>query len=186
MFCDQCGKQSNPDSKFCSNCGRSFIPAAAPAASQPPPTARPMQYSAPAMAPASMKMDNHLRILGIIWILRGVLHAFGGIWLGFMGSTFLPHVINSYPRVFFGMPFGRLIGSSIAFGGFIAVAFGIIDVLTGWALLQHEQWGRTLALVVGVITLLSFPFGTALGIYTLIILLPSQSEEEYRRTARAV
>ncbi|MGH9704790.1 MAG: hypothetical protein ACRD4K_15555 [Candidatus Acidiferrales bacterium] len=131
-------------------------------------------------------MDNHLRILGILWILRGVIHAFGGVWLAFMGSAFLPNIINSFPRVFVGMPFGRLVGSSLAFGGFIAVVFGLLDVLTGWALLQHEQWGRTLALVMGVIILLRFPFGTALGIYTLIILLPQQSEEEYRRLARAV
>jgi hypothetical protein len=29
------------------------------------------------------------------------------------------------------------------------------------------------------------PFGTALGIYTLSVLLPAGSEEEYRRISRA-
>ncbi len=186
MFCDQCGKELNPDAKFCSACGKSLSQSGGPATSQAAPTARPTQYAAPATAPAPMNMNNHLRILGILWILRGVLHAFGGVWLAFVGSAFLPHMMYSFPRVFVGMPFGRLIGSSIALGGMVAVLFGLADVLTGWALLQHEQWGRTLALVIGVITLLSFPFGTALGIYTLIVLLPPQSEEEYRRLARAV
>ena len=72
------------------------------------------------------------------------------------------------------------------FGGGIAVLFGLVDILVGWALLQREEWGRMLAIVMGVITILSFPVGTALGIYTLIILLPAQSEQEYRRLARAV
>ncbi len=184
MFCDQCGKELSSDAKFCSSCGKGLGPAGVPASPQAAPAARPAQYAA--SAPAPRNMNNHLRILGILWILRGVLHAFGGAWLAFVGSAFLPHVMNTFPHVFMGMPFGRLIGSSIAFGGAVAIIFGLVDVLTGWALLQHEQWGRTLALVMGVITLLSFPFGTALGIYTLIVLLPPQSEEEYRRLVRAV
>ena len=145
-----------------------------------------MPYAAPAPVPAPMNMNNHLRILGILWIFRGVLHAFGGVWMALVGSTFLPHMMHSFPGVFVGFPFGRLIGSSIAFGGGIAVLFGLVDILVGWALLQREEWGRMLAIVMGVITILSFPVGTALGIYTLIILLPAQSEQEYRRLARAV
>jgi hypothetical protein len=43
-----------------------------------------------------------------------------------------------------------------------------------------------LAIVLGCIALVHIPFGTALGIYTLWVLLPAESEEEYRRTARAI
>ncbi len=182
MFCDQCGKEVAADARFCNSCGKNLSPAGVSAPSQ----GAPMPYAAPASAPAPMNMNNHLRILGILWIFRGVLHAFGGVWMALVGSTFLPHVMNSFPHVFMGMPFGRLIGSSIAFGGGIAVLFGLADILVGWALLQREEWGRMLAIVMGVITILSFPVGTALGIYTLIILLPAQSEQEYRRLARAV
>jgi hypothetical protein len=41
------------------------------------------------------------------------------------------------------------------------------------------------AIVFGCIALIHFPFGTALGIYTLWVLLPAESEQEYRRSARA-
>jgi hypothetical protein len=37
----------------------------------------------------------------------------------------------------------------------------------------------------GFIALLSVPIGTALGIYTLWVLLPSQSDNEYQEFARA-
>jgi hypothetical protein len=38
-----------------------------------------------------------------------------------------------------------------------------------------------LVIVLGVISLIEVPFGTALGIYTLWVLLPAQSEAEYRQ-----
>jgi hypothetical protein len=37
-----------------------------------------------------------------------------------------------------------------------------------------------LALVLGFVNLIHIPFGTALGIYTLWVLLPAQSEREFR------
>jgi hypothetical protein len=42
-----------------------------------------------------------------------------------------------------------------------------------------------LAIVTGVFNLIDIPFGTALGIYTLWVLLPTESEREYREAARA-
>jgi hypothetical protein len=40
-------------------------------------------------------------------------------------------------------------------------------------------------LVVGFVALLSVPIGTALGIYTLWVLLPSQSDDEYKALTQA-
>ena len=42
-----------------------------------------------------------------------------------------------------------------------------------------------LAIVLACFSLIKIPFGTALGIYTLWVLLPASSEEEYRQIARA-
>ena len=55
----------------------------------------------------------------------------------------------------------------------------------GWGLLQREPWARVLALIVGFVALLNVPLGTALGVYTLWVLLPAQSEQEYEAQARA-
>jgi hypothetical protein len=57
--------------------------------------------------------------------------------------------------------------------------------LAGWGLLQHESWARILALIIGFISLINVPLGTALGIYTMWVLLPAQSDEEYRALARS-
>ena len=42
-----------------------------------------------------------------------------------------------------------------------------------------------LAILFGAISLIDIPFGTALGIYTLWVLLPAEHEEEYRALSHA-
>jgi hypothetical protein len=66
----------------------------------------------------------------------------------------------------------------------IAIAMAVTGFLVGFGLLERRPWARSLAIVLAVIALLHPLLGTALGIYTLWVLLPAESEEEYRRTAR--
>jgi hypothetical protein len=53
----------------------------------------------------------------------------------------------------------------------------------GWGLLHRESWARILALIAGFLALFHPPFGTALGIYTLWVLLSAESEREYAEQA---
>jgi hypothetical protein len=58
--------------------------------------------------------------------------------------------------------------------------------IAGWGLLQREPWARVLVLVVAFVSLFTnIPFGTALGIYTMWVLLPAESEQEYEAMAEA-
>jgi hypothetical protein len=58
-------------------------------------------------------------------------------------------------------------------------------LLAGWGLMDRQPWARTLTIVLGAVSLIDLPFGTALGIYTLWVLLPAQSEEEFRQISNA-
>ncbi len=51
--------------------------------------------------------------------------------------------------------------------------------LAGWGLLHREPWARVVTLVLGFISLFHIPIGTAVGVYTLWVLLPAQSQQEY-------
>jgi len=51
--------------------------------------------------------------------------------------------------------------------------------ITGWGLLHREPWARVMALVLAFISLFNIPFGTAVGVYTMWVLLPGQSQQEY-------
>ncbi len=54
-----------------------------------------------------------------------------------------------------------------------------LPLLVGWSLLTRRTWGRVLAIVAAVLVLFKFPFGTALGVYTLWVLAPAVSGLEY-------
>ena len=44
---------------------------------------------------------------------------------------------------------------------------------------RRQPWARVLGIVVGFLALIRIPFGTALGIYTIWVLLPESSAREY-------
>jgi hypothetical protein len=79
-----------------------------------------------------------------------------------------------------GLGMMAIFGPGIVFGiGFLIVADAVIGLAAGWGLLQRKSWARMLAIVLGHLNLLAVPFGTALGIYTLWVLLPAESKREY-------
>jgi hypothetical protein len=63
------------------------------------------------------------------------------------------------------------------------LAKAALGFIAGWGLMQREPWARVLALVLGLISLFNIPFGTIVGIYTLWVLLPAQSQQEYESIA---
>lgn len=65
------------------------------------------------------------------------------------------------------------------------LAEAAVGFLAGWGLLQREKWARVIALVLGFVSLFNVPFGTALGVYTMWVLLPSESEREYELLSEA-
>jgi hypothetical protein len=69
--------------------------------------------------------------------------------------------------------------------GVVLMACSIAGLATGWGLLERKPWARTLTIILGILALPNLPFGTALGIYTLWVLLPAESEAEYDNEARA-
>ena len=57
----------------------------------------------------------------------------------------------------------------------------LLHLALAWGLFERQSWARILGLVLGILALLRFPFGTALGIYTLWVLAPESSAREYDR-----
>lgn len=61
--------------------------------------------------------------------------------------------------------------------GVFIVASGLSCLISGLCILRRRA--RTFSIVVGGITCFVFPFGTALGVFTLIVLLRDSVAEEY-------
>ena len=113
--------------------------------------------------------DIHLKLVGAFHIVLGALNlvAAGVLFVvfGVLGGIAGAHGETG------AMTFMGVLAFCIA--GFIAI-LGIPDIIGGWALLAQKSWARVLMIVLGVLDLLHFPFGTALGIYTLWALLRTQ------------
>jgi hypothetical protein len=57
-----------------------------------------------------------------------------------------------------------------AIGTFLCL-LALPGILAGIGLLMRKNWGRILAIVVGILNLINFPIGTVIGAYTLWVLL---------------
>ena len=104
--------------------------------------------------PRPGRVQEHVRLLGLFWLALSALDAGGGVFLYVFANTIMPH--------------------------FAAPDTAALGLLAGWGLLRREKWARILALVLAFVSLFTnIPLGTALGVYTLWVLLPSESEREY-------
>ncbi len=111
-------------------------------------------------------MESHKRILGILYIVSGVLQAIGMLLISIFISAFLPFVLSQADAdthwiVEWIVPLINTISI------IIIVFFSIPSIVGGVSLLNGKSWALTLLLVLGCFKLFSFPFGTALGIYTI-------------------
>ena len=156
MFCDRCGTALQEFQRFCPGCGKGV-------GAVPP-------------MPVESRLAGHVRLLGIFWLAISAFRLLPGLSLLSIFRYGIP-----FPGP--GIP-GFVHGVMQGLGGLLLVG-AAIGLVAGWGLLERQPWARMLAIVLGFFSLLDMPFGTALGIYTLWVLLSAGSEEEYRRIARA-
>jgi hypothetical protein len=113
-------------------------------------------------------MDRHVHLIGILWIvygLMGLLFAFFAFLILF-GVSFIPNMGNVAPGIL------RLI-AWIASLFFLVLA--LPQIIAGMGLMKRKEWGRILTLIVSFFHLISFPLGTALSIYSFVILLKPET-----------
>lgn len=176
MFCDQCGTEAAAGARFCSNCGRPFPGTVYQAASA---VQRTPVYVVP-----SNRVSEHIRILGILWIIYGAFYALSVGWIWFVGRMVLPSILSAVsPHFVLGDPLTRIVQGGLAFVSVLFILEALLAFFAAWGLMERQSWGRIVAIIAGIFSLWRIPFGTALGIYTLWVLLPSASEAEYRNLA---
>jgi hypothetical protein len=165
MFCDQCGGQLQAGDARCGRCGKTVLGL---------------------IELRRSRVREHVRLVGILWMAYSALHVMVGVAVLIVAQVVVGRVIGAIH-----IPNGPppevtvWLRPLLCFFGWLILAKGAAGFFAGWGLLQRERWARVVALVVGFIALLNVPVGTALGIYTLWVLLPSQSDDEYNALAHA-
>jgi hypothetical protein len=108
-------------------------------------------------------MEKHVTLVGVFHIGFSILRILAAmaVFVILVGSGRLsgdPHA----------MAVTYVIGSVIAY---FLVIVSIPGIIGGVGLLKRQNWARIVLLIVAVLDLLHVPFGTALGIYTIWVLV---------------
>ena len=112
-------------------------------------------------------MEKHVTVLGVLYIAFSAL----GIIAAMIAFTAIVGggMISGDSKA---MAITAIVGPTIAFFLLIVSLPGFIG---GIFLLKRRPWARILLLVLGFLNLIQIPFGTALGIYTIWVLLKNET-----------
>lgn len=125
-----------------------------------------------------MTAKEHNKLLSIFFFVQGGLQLFIGILMaliyGGVGGMMLSTARRQEEQVMGGI----FVVVAICVGLFILL-FSAFNLFTGFKLLKEQRIARTLAIVASCLALLSFPLGTALGIYGLWFLFGDLGKNFY-------
>jgi hypothetical protein len=115
------------------------------------------------------KMEQHIKILGILFIISGTLSIIFG--MAIVAIFFGSGLICGDERL---LAILTIIGT---FAASFSIVTGVPEIIGGWGLLNRKSWSRILIIIMSIINLVGFPIGTALGIYGLWVLFKPESEK---------
>ena len=167
MFCDSCGTTLQAGQSYCQRCGK------------------PVVGGVPV---GSSRVSRHGQMLGILWIAYSALLVLVGIFMLVFFQHIFPLILRAEPpqggpppEVVFG-----IVRPMMHFFAILILAKAVAGIAAGIGILQRAPWARMLTIVLGCLSLISMPFGTALGIYSLWVLLSPNADADFHGHSRAV
>jgi len=136
-------------------------------------------------SPTMQTSDSRQKSLGLLWAVYGILCVVKVAWIAInaevltlMWGALLNRVPNPYPWM-------SLFHFALLLAVAVLVLAAVFSLLAATALITRSRSARNLALVAGFMGLISGPLGLALGVYTIVLLLPRAADEQYGRLAVA-
>lgn len=170
MYCTHCSNELDANASFCSSCGT------------PTPN--------PSRSPVKERdWSLHVSILGWLVIAHAALTGLIGLVVMFAGQVARRFILEN-PNVFDGNPRDvpppevlNLIGPITFVIGLIFLLIALPSVAAGVGVLRYRSWGRALTLILSILRLIEFPFGTATAIYSFWVLLSRGGKDFYTERA---
>jgi len=122
-------------------------------------------------------MQQHVPILGWLYVVGNAIFLLIGGFVFLLLVGIAP--LTGEPEPMWILP---LVGTTV---GLLMAALGLPGLLAGYGLLKRKSWARVLAIVVGILGLVNFPVGTAIGLYTLWVLTQPAATEYFGAPAPA-
>jgi hypothetical protein len=128
-------------------------------------------------------VERHVTVLGILTQLWGALAMLVGVALLLLSGGALA-ILAGPDGEAVGLAAGLTAGTFAALGVF-SLLWGGAHVRAAMLLRRRHSAGRILTLALAVVNLLVLPFGTALGIYALWVLLTHEGRRLFEPAAAA-
>ena len=168
-----------------------FSPPSPPPSSYAPVEPMPADTLTYATAAPTFADEEHLRLLAIFhWIVGPIqlllgcfpiIHLIMGIAI--LNGAFPPaNQGNGHSGPPFPPEFGWIFIIMALVFILIGWTFGVLTLISGFSIKARRR--RLFSIIVAGLNCIHFPFGTALGVFTLIVLLRRSVETLYRSTAR--
>ena len=136
-YCFRCGKEIEANATFCWNCGVQLKPVIA---------------SAPSLrVPRISVRPSGVTILAVLYWLSAIVAILGGL-------AYVAGMAYLLPLAFLALFW--IVGG-------VLIVIGILDIVIGWGVWSLRKWARTVAIVLAIVGLISFPIGTIISIITL-------------------
>jgi hypothetical protein len=129
-----------------------------------------------------MTAKDHNKLLSIFFFIQGGLTLLGGLFIvvvyGILGGAMLT-TSRRNDEQFMG---GMFLVMAVVIGA-IMLLFAGFYLFGGYKMLKEQKSGRVIGIIGSILSLLSFPLGTALGIYGLWFLLGDLGRGLYEQLA---
>ena len=123
-----------------------------------------------------MSIESHVRTIGILHIVHSAFLVLIGLFLLALMAGI--GAVTEDETAFF------VLGGIGTLLSVILLILALPGLIGAVGLLQRQPWGRILTLVVSFLKLIDFPLGTALGVYSIVILLREDGVEYFERRDR--
>jgi hypothetical protein len=120
-------------------------------------------------------METHVKVLGVLYIVLSALGIAAAVFmmLAFGLATGIVGAAADAHDAAIALPVIGIAGTALVIFLFMLSIPGLV---TGIGLLKYRPWARILGIVLSAINLIHIPFGTAVGVYGLWVLLNKQTE----------
>ena len=120
------------------------------------------------------RAKSHVTLVGVLHICFGALALIGAMVVLFS---------LNFARSFVA-PEDELARQILASLGFVIPLLigiiGLIDIFAGASLFSYQKWSRILVIIISAINCLSFPIGTAKGVYSIWALMQPEVQDMFK------
>jgi len=115
-------------------------------------------------------MRDQVSVVGILWIILGILTILVSAFIGLLGGGGVLMGILNVGHDRDAAAAGTILAGVFGIIAIFIFVMGLVALLAGMGLRKWRPWARIVTIILSILNLLSFPIGTAIGIYSLVVL----------------